>query len=100
MKTIKKLWAILTSEFLPGYSHCKICGFSWNFVKPKIVHISSGVGCWVTCDKCWDEASINELVFLHRHWYRWRITNYTVEHLLKCIKAEKENNPIFMRVET
>ena len=101
MKTIKKLLAKLSRVVFHNYSYCRRCGFTWNIVNPRTVHTSNGFGCFATCDKCWDEANVNELIFYHTRVYKnWHERDYTLDHLLKCVKAEKENNPIFMRVET
>ena len=96
MKKIKKLLAKLSRAVFHYYSYCGRCGFTWNIVNPRTVHTSNSSGCFAVCIKCWDKASINQLIFYYTHVYkRWDERDYTLDHLVKCVKADKEGKPIY-----
>ena len=96
MKTIKKLLAKLSRAVFPNYSYCGRCGFTRNIVNHRTVHTSSRNGCFAVCIKCWDKASINQLIFYYKNVYKsWDEQDYTLEHLAECVKADKEGKPIY-----
>lgn len=93
---IEKTLAKLSRSIFPSYSHCKRCGFTWNIVSSKIIYINHRSGCFATCIKCWNKASFSELTIYYTDLYNsWDEQDYTLDHLLECVKAEKAGKSIY-----
>lgn len=62
---MKKLSRILLSPVKHiigfGYGSCKCCGFHWNMVKSHITMVDEGVGCFATCEDCWENKNEEEI---------------------------------------
>lgn len=87
----------------PGYSYCHCCGIPWNLCNSKSVKTSDKSGTFATCQTCWDESSLSELIEYYTACYNDQeisLKNLNFEtgskyemkhslvHLLNCVKDE------------
>ena len=99
IEKIVKVLSEISREVFPSYSYCKRCGFTWNLVESRSVNTSHRIGCFAVCVECWEESNIDELIGyytqLYNSWNEKGAYKFDLDHLLKCVRAEKEGNPIY-----
>lgn len=92
-----RVTAALLRFFNPGYSYCSKCGKPWNHCKSKAVMTSPTGGTFATCQKCWDNSTLDQLKVYYTDTYHKQERmatdaneklNHSLEHLLECVEKE------------
>lgn len=62
----------ITQRMSPGYSFCKRCATTWEFVRSHSTQYNDGSGCFPLCEMCWGELTPEErLPFYRRLYEKW-----------------------------
>lgn len=81
-----RVTAALLRFFNPGYSYCSKCGKPWNHCKPKAIRTSPTRGTFATCQKCWDNSTLDQLKVYYTG-------TYQLQELLKVVTAFDDMRP-------
>lgn len=86
-------------------STCEICGLPWAVCKARCVNLSDTIGTFSLCEHCWNQATLEEVLFAHTKTYlnqyhslpkeeRERfVKERSLEYVLQCVDNEyKETN--------
>ena len=57
-----------------GYGQCECCGFHWNTVENHTIQVTEVLGCFATCQDCWENKSDEEIIDAYNRLYdSWRL---------------------------
>ena len=64
-----------------GYSSCDSCGRPWKFAPLHSTRYSECHGCFVLCEHCWTEMSVEERrPAYERLLEKWRVSGHPLEN--------------------
>ena len=99
---LRKIIGDISKDLFPVYSGCGRCKRTWNVCKSHATDYSEGQGCFVLCEECWTELSIEErLPYYEDLIFLWRSNDDAliakIEHM-KTFVGHKDYDELTQRI--